>query len=229
MVPFALEATLSALTSKVVGTALPGVPTPALGLPYPSLKQDSQVSKPNKTLIIYGGSSSVGSMATQIATAAGIRVISILGSRNFGLATDCGAVHTISRDDPALVDKAVEAARKFPQNEFVGIFDTISSPATYEHDVKILKELDGGGFICVHPPPVIADVPAKTNIKPAMIFAGREETSVVWEGFVTPALACGQLKCLPQPHVVGKGLQHVQEALELMKAGVSATKLVVEL
>lgn len=49
------------------------------------------------------------------------------------------------------------------------------------------------------------------------------------EEFVTKALENGQLKCLPEPLVVGKGLESLQEALEKSKAGVSARKLVVEL
>ncbi|KAJ9484269.1 hypothetical protein VN97_g9112 [Penicillium thymicola] len=35
--------------------------------------------------------------------------------------------------------------------------------------------------------------------------------------------------CFPPPLVVGKGLEHIQYALQMSKAGVSATKLVVEL
>ncbi len=70
VVPFALEAAACALSVKVPGPAMPGVTTPALGLPYPSLDP-----KPlGKTLVVYGGSSSVGSMTTQLARAAGIRV-----------------------------------------------------------------------------------------------------------------------------------------------------------
>jgi hypothetical protein len=37
------------------------------------------------------------------------------------------------------------------------------------------------------------------------------------------------LKCLPPPTVVGKGLEYIDYALKMSKAGISATKLVVEL
>ena len=62
-----------------------------------------------------------------------------------------------------------------------------------------------------------------------MIFAVNDVATPVWEDFVTPALQNGRLKCLPPPTVVGKGLESIQTALERMKTGVSATKLVVEL
>ena len=72
VVPFALEAAVCALSLKIPGIALPGVSTPALGLPYPSLEDASPLGK---TLVVYGGSSSAGSMVVQLATSAGIHVI----------------------------------------------------------------------------------------------------------------------------------------------------------
>ena len=51
----------------------------------------------------------------------------------------------------------------------------------------------------------------------------------VWETFVGPALASGQLKCLPEPLVIGKGIESLQAALDKLKGGVSAQKVVIEL
>lgn len=72
VVPFALEAAVCALSLKVPGVAMPGVPTPALGLPYPSVEKD--VKSIGKVLVVSGGSSSAGSMTVQVAAAAGITV-----------------------------------------------------------------------------------------------------------------------------------------------------------
>src|SRR4051794_38448713 len=65
VVPFALEAAVCALPVKQPGPAPPNVPPPAPGLPYPSLGAEPTPSV-KKTLIVYGGSSSVGSMTTQL-------------------------------------------------------------------------------------------------------------------------------------------------------------------
>lgn len=73
VIPFALEAAVCALSLKIPGVALPGVSTPALGLPYPTL--EDPVPSLGKTLVVWGGSSSAGSMTIQIATAAGVHVI----------------------------------------------------------------------------------------------------------------------------------------------------------
>jgi NADPH:quinone reductase-like Zn-dependent oxidoreductase len=222
-VPFALEAAVCALSLKVPGVAMPGVPTPALGLPYPSLQHPPPSS--GKTLVVYGGSSSVGSMTTQLAVGSGIHVISIVGAHNFDFSKRCGAAHVFDHKDPSAVDKVIEAVRKAGQHEFVGIFDAIATPETYAHDLAILAKLGGGHLACVHPPP--ANVPA--NVKAGMIFAVNDIATPVWKDYVTPALQAGKLQCLPPPTVAGKGLEHIQNALKKSKAGVSATKLVVEL
>lgn len=101
-----------------------------------------------------------------------------------------------------------------------------SIPETYTRDLDILDKLGGGHLACVHPPPA-ENVP--TNIHAGMIFAVNDVASPVYKDFVTSALQSGKLKCLPPPTIVGKGLEDIKDALTKFKAGVSATKLVVEL
>ncbi|PVH98036.1 GroES-like protein [Periconia macrospinosa] len=222
VVPFALEAAICALSLKIPGVALPGVATPALGLPYPSL--EDPVPAVNKTIVVYGGSSSVGSMVTQVAVAAGLNVVSITGARNFDLSKRLGATGVFDHKDPLVVEKVVQSVRSLGK-DFVGIFDAISTEETYPHDKAILSQLGGGHLACSHPPPT--DVP--DNVTAGMIFAVNDIAAPVWEDYVTPALETGKLQRLPPPTIVGKGLEFVQKALERSKAGVSATKLVVEL
>ena len=166
-------------------------------------------------------------MTTQLATAAGINVISIAGAHNFDFSKRCGAAQIFDHKDPSVAEKVVEAVRKSGQGGFIGIFDAIATPETYAHDLLILAKLGGGHLACVHPPPPAADVPA--NVKAGMIFAVNDVATPVWKDYVTPALQAGKLQCLPPPFVVGKGLEHIQDALKKSQAGVSATKLVVEL
>ncbi|KAJ4377536.1 hypothetical protein N0V83_000361 [Neocucurbitaria cava] len=222
VLPIAIETAVCVLSLKVPGEVMPGVATPALGMPYPSLEEP--VPSVNKTLVVYGGSSSVGSMTTQLATAAGINVISIAGAHNFDLSKRSGATEVINYKDATFVDKVVEAVRR-TGHEFVGIFDAISIPETYANDLAILAQLGGGHLVCSHPPP--SDVPV--NVKPGMIFAVNDIATPVWKDYVTSALQTGKLQCLPPPTIVGNGLEYIQEALDKLKAGVSATKLVVTL
>jgi NADPH:quinone reductase-like Zn-dependent oxidoreductase len=222
VLPFALEAAVCCLSGTKVtelGGPLPGVTTPALGLPYPTL--DPVPAR--KTIIVYGGSSSVGATTTQLATAAGIKVIAITSARNASLSKSCGAAEVFDYKNPWIVDHVIAAAKA--SEGFFGIIDVISSPETYGHDLAILEALGGGHLACVHPPPQTAP----DNVKAGMIFAVDDAATPVWRDYVTPALQAGKLQCLPEPLVVGKGLEAIQEALKTLEAGVSATKVVVEL
>jgi hypothetical protein len=56
-----------------------------------------------------------------------------------------------------------------------------------------------------------------------------ETLQATFGGYLPEALAKGMYKIAPPPQVVNRrGLEGIQEALDLIKAGVSATKLVVE-
>ncbi|KAH7325715.1 putative quinone oxidoreductase [Stachybotrys elegans] len=220
VLPLAIEAAACALLKATAGEAMPGVPTPALGLAQPSL-----VPKPiGKTLVVYGGSSSVGVMTIQLAVACGLKVVTTASPKNFDLCKGIGASSVFDYRDADIVDKIAAACKE--DGSFVGIVDAISTPETYKHDLEILSKLGGGHLACTHPPPT-EDVP--DSVKAGMIFAVDEVADPIWANFITPALENGTLKCLPAPEIVGNGLEHIQEALDKSKAGVSATKLIVTL
>jgi NADPH:quinone reductase-like Zn-dependent oxidoreductase len=200
---------------------MPGVSTPALGLPYPSLEKVDPIGK---VLFVNGGSAAVGNMVTQVASAAGITVITTASGKNLALCESAGASKAIDRKDPGLVEKIVAAVKQTGE-EFIGVFDAVSEAEAVETSLAVLTKLGGGHLACVHPPP--PNVPE--GVTAGMIFAVNDIADPVWESFVTPALESGKIQCLPRPTVVGKGLEHINEALKMSKAGVSATKLVVEL
>jgi NADPH:quinone reductase-like Zn-dependent oxidoreductase len=188
----------------------------------PSLNRASPVGK---TSIVYGGSSSIGSMVTQVASAAGIHVIAIAGKHNFDLSKRSGAAAVFDYKYAKIVDNVVEAVKR-SSSEFIGIFDAIATAESYAIDLAILEKLGGGHLLCSHPPPP-TEVPE--NFIAGMIFAVNDVATPVWKDYVTPTLEAGKLLCLPPPTVVGQGLEFVQEALKKSSAGVNGTKLVVEL
>jgi NADPH:quinone reductase-like Zn-dependent oxidoreductase len=227
VLPLALETAACALhfqRRNPLPPFLPGVFTPALALPYPTLEDPAPSAE--KTLIVYGGSSSVGSVTTQIAAAVGLHVITIVGAHNFDLAKRSGASEVFDHKDSLLVDNVVEAVRKAGR-DFVGIVDAISIPETITKNLEILERLDGGHLALTHPH--MGEAPK--NVEIGMVWSGgvNEFSSPFWRSYVGPALENGKLKCLPPPIVVGKGLESIQEALKMSKAGVSGAKLVVEL
>jgi NADPH:quinone reductase-like Zn-dependent oxidoreductase len=219
LVPSSVPLINAAVLGAAVGTAVCALNgKDYLDLPYPSLDAEPT----GKVVVVYGGSTAIGSMTTQLATAAGIRVISIASPKNFDFCRTCGATDVFDYKDSHMIDDVVKAVG---EDTFVGIFTSISTDATYELTLPILERLGGGRMATSQPPP--EKLPG--NVKATMVMGVGDHSAPVWQNFVTKALESGQLKCLPESLVVGKGLESLQEALDRAKAGVSAQKIVVEL
>jgi hypothetical protein len=56
-----------------------------------------------------------------------------------------------------------------------------------------------------------------------------ETGKAIYEDFLPKALEAGSYKPAPEPLVVGQGLESIQAAVDLHRAGVSAQKIVVKL
>jgi len=220
--PFALKAAVCAVCVKESSSLIPGVHTPALGLPLPSVQRDFKL---DKTLVVNGASASTGIMAIQVARAMGVDVIAIVGAANIPLAMRAGACAAIDRAAPSLVNQVVDAVKALEGNEFAGIFDAISVETTLATNLAVLDQLGRGHLALTHPPP--QHIPQ--NVQAGIIFAVNNVATPCWRTYVTATLEGGQLQCLPPPLVVGNGLEWVQRGSEMSKAGVSGTKLVVEL
>jgi len=97
--------------------------------------------------------------------------------------------------------------------------------------VEILSHFGGGKIVTVVAPPT--DLPE--NIKAVGIYAltvattNQEVGDAVWRKFVPEALADGRLKAAPEALIIKGGLASVQEGLDVLKKGVSAQKVVIEL
>lgn len=164
-------------------------------------------------------------MATQLATAAGIFVIAIASERNFPLCKNSGTEKAIDHQHPNLISTVLSSNPN--DNEVIGIFDAVSTPQTYVHDLAILNKINGGHLACVHPPPLTENVPG--NVKAGMIFAVDDVVGPIFGGYVTAALESGSLVALPPAKVVGRGLEGIEEAVGVCRRGVSGRKVVVEL
>ena len=189
-----------------------------IGLDWPTLD-----AKPkNKVLVVHGGASSVGLGATQLAVNAGYRVVSTSSPKNFGLCKEAGADHVFDYKDANLTDKIAEAVGK---DEFVGLYNAIGVPETWETVTPIVEKLGGGIVANTKPPP--EGLPAA--VKGRFCLGIGDYSVPLWENWVGPALEAGKLKCLPEPKVVGHGLESLEKAFEARRGEVHAQKIVVEL
>ncbi|KAK6008476.1 hypothetical protein QM012_000379 [Aureobasidium pullulans] len=198
-----------------------------LELPYPTASPKSS----GKVILIWGGSSSVGSTAIQLAVASGVKVVTTASKHNHDYCSKLGASAVIDYNSSSVADDILSAI-KDTGAEFAGVYDSISLPESFKHCFEVLQKAGGSkNMATVLPPP--QDKPSDINAQGVFAITiatqHKEVGDAVWQKFVPGAIQSGDLKCLPEPLVVGQGLESVQKGLDKNKAGVSAKKVVIEL
>ncbi|WP_418609636.1 zinc-binding alcohol dehydrogenase family protein [Gluconobacter cerinus] len=223
-----------------------------LAMRHPSV-QPSPVAE---TLVVWGGSTSVGCNAIQLAVAAGYDVIATSSLRNAPYLKSLGARAVYDRHSPSTPSAMIEGLRG---REVCGALAIGKGSA--KACIDILGSTKGQRFIAMATPPVSFDeVPAgrgrwqkllpaliqmvvgnislalrarRRGVKTKFIWGGaplhNDVGSMIYEKFLPGALASGQYRPAPEPEIVGHGLQLITDALELQRKGVSARKLVVTL
>jgi len=112
-----------------------------LEFPYPTID-----AKPSgKTILVWGGSSSVGSSAIQLAVASGLEVVSTSSEKNIDYVKSLGAKHVF---DHSASNTAKDIIALLKGSDFIGAYDAISLPETFKATAEIVHEL-GGGKIAV--------------------------------------------------------------------------------
>ncbi|KAK3705980.1 hypothetical protein LTR37_012974 [Vermiconidia calcicola] len=162
-----------------------------LGLPVTSLEPEPS----DKTIVVWGGSSSVGSFAIQLAAAAGAKVVAVASKHNLDYCKQCRAVEVCDYKSSTVADDVVSAV-KAVGGTFTGLFDAISTPDTVKPVLAILEALGGGPLSTVLPVYQEYDVPS--NVKPNFVHGYSPVTFPLWEDYVTPALQNGKVKRLPE-------------------------------
>lgn len=125
-----------------------------LQLKLPSVEPKST----GKTIVIWGGSSSMGSTGIQLAAAAGYKVITTASPRNHEYVKSLGATEVFDHSAPNIVDLILG---KLDRSTFAGVYDCIGEEVTTRSCAKILSELGGGVLPTVLWPP--SDLPE--NVK----------------------------------------------------------------
>jgi len=199
-----------------------------LALEYPTVPP-----KPTgQTLLVWGGSTSVGCMAVQLAVSAGYKVISTASPKNFDLVKKLGASQVFDYNSPTVVSDLIEAfkGKTCAGAVAIGHALTTATSGLAEACIEVVAKSEGKKFVATAQPPPRDILP---GVEARFILGGslkdNEVGKVIYEDFLPKALAVGQFVAGPDPVVVGKGLEYIQEALEVQKKGVSAKKVVVSL
>ncbi|EKG11423.1 Alcohol dehydrogenase superfamily zinc-containing [Macrophomina phaseolina MS6] len=222
-----------------------------LALNHPSLKTAKNAT--GQTLLVWGGSTSLGSNAIQLAVAAGYEVIATASPKNFEYVTGLGASKVFDYRSPTAVADIIDVLQSKTSAGAIAI-----GAGSMEACIDIVAATQQGRkFIAQASVPMPADIPPKgmalvsfiasflwfnvsTFVKCKVKGIGakfiwgddlmaNEVGSAIYEHFLPDALAAGKYVAAPEPYVVGNGLEHIQEALDVVKKGVSARKVVVTL
>ncbi|OGM40596.1 putative MFS transporter [Aspergillus bombycis] len=196
----------------------------------PSISYEKAVVLPVSTILIWGGSSSVGISAVQLAHAAGVEVITTASPHNHALLRDLGVSQIYDHRSPTVVDDIVAALEN---KHVVGAYDCISEDQTQRACAEILERSKAARKVLVYTNDVVTPEGLPSSVTVRGIFCltveNNEVGPAVWANYLPKALECGHFKPMPEPLVVGTGLEHIQTAIERNLAGLSAAKAVVKL
>ncbi|KAH8687917.1 zinc-binding oxidoreductase-like protein CipB [Tricladium varicosporioides] len=191
-------------------------------LPFPTLNP-----KPTgKTILIWGGSSSCGSSAIQLAIAAGCVVATTTSSTNFEYVKSLGATYVFDHKNPNIVNDVLKILK-------IGdlIVNCIGTKETQVACGEILGKIGGGKLPTLNPPQVPFPENVEANfvngLNPGLV--NLDVGDAVWRKYIPEALAVGKFQAKPDPLIVKGGLMKVQEGMDLLKKGVSAKKIVIEI
>lgn len=202
-----------------------------------------------KTVIIWGGSTSVGCNAVQLAVAAGYEVFSTASPRNHEYLRKLGASQVWDYKSKTVVGDIIGALRGRTISGAVSI-----GSGAADKCMQIVEKCNGNKFVSMATFPVPEKEPQSlVFLRTAAMFAsslisykvrgvvrGFQSNLVavgptlengvaryIFADFLPKALDAGSFAPAPQPEVVGHGLEYIQKAFELLRKGVSAKKLVV--
>lgn len=194
-----------------------------LGMPFPKVNCTST----GKSIFIWGGSSGVGSNAIQLSKAAGFEVITTCSARNFSYVKNLGADKVFDYGSPSIID---DVAAELDKRVYCGILHAAGDVGP---SCQIAHKSKQNLFVAAATPVTEEAVPE--GVKAKMIFASggaiiyHETSPATFGGFLPEALAKAQYKVAPAPETVAtKGLEGIQDGLDILRKGVSARKIVVE-
>ncbi len=220
-----------------------------LALQYPTCKTARKST--GQTLVVWGGSTSLGSNAIQLAVAAGYEVITTSSPRNFGYVKKLGASHAFDYHSPTAVTDIISFLKSRKSAGAIAIGDGSMSAC-----IDIVSVSEGNKFVAQASLPMPTDIPPKgaklisfiasflwfqlstfvkckvKGVKSKFIWGddlmANEVGQAIYENFLPSALATHEYVAAPEPCIVGTGgLRSIQQALDLVKKGGSGKKLVV--
>lgn len=208
-------------------------------------------------VIIWGGATSVGCNAIQLAVAAGYSVVTTTSPKNFDYVKSLGAAYAFDYKSESVVGDIIAALKGKTVMGALSIGAGSNAAC-----IEILGSCEGRKFVASCSAPVSFELVAKgrritlpgmATLVIAMLRSAlrtrrlsrrhkvtekfSDASSVVdntigraiYRDYLGPALAAGSFRPSPPPRVVGHSLADIQTAMDIQRKGVSASKIVVAL
>lgn len=223
-----------------------------LGLRAPTIPPAAATGQ---TVLIWGGSTSVGSCAIQLAVAAGYAVVTTASPANFAYVRQLGASAVFDYRAATVVETLVHYLAGRDVVGALAIGAGSGAPC-----IDVIARCQGRRVVAMASAPLaLDDAPLtgqfwwKLKRLPRLLFGFARlalrarikgvATRSIWgtalikgalgpaifRDFLGPALACGRIVPAPPPYVAGHALEALPEAMALLQRGVSARKVVVSL
>lgn len=229
-----------------------------LGMDLPKL---GRIIPKNQTVLVWGGSTSVGTNAIQLAIAAGYDVITTCSPKNYDYCRSLGAKHCFDYNSSVTVRSILAALQ---DRTCVGALAIGAGSALSCIDILSKHNLMSGKSQTQPPRKFVAVISGPELLSPSeslatirtifrflvfgvsLIFqswrhkigwkfvlgtspAANEVGPAIYNEFLPAALETGQFRALPEVMVAGHGLESIQKAMDTLREGVSAKKIVVSL
>ena len=181
-------------------------------------------------VLVWGGSTSVGMNAIQLARAAGYGVLATSSPRNFALLEQLGAEAVFDYRDRAAGD---HIAARLDGRRLAGVIAI--GRGSLSRAVQITRRTSGSRRIAsAYPTPptrLRASIESRRGIRISPIWGGSPIDSTVgpaiYADFLPDALTEGRFVAAPPALVTGAGLEAIPAAIRRLGKGVSAQKIVV--
>lgn len=209
----------------------------------------------DEVVVIWGGATAVGGNAIQLARAAGYRVVTTASPKNHDRMRRLGADAVFDYRDPDAAARIVEAVGGSRVAGVLAVAVGSAEPclriaratgatriAMASPPVSFYDQPRRGGlslarirlFLTLGTRMALLQVGSRVRgITPSFIWGSAIATSpvgpAVWRGYLPAALASGSHELYPEARIAGDGLPAIQGAIDTLRGGVSARKLVITL
>jgi len=197
------------------------------------VKRDTSYTPADKKgMLIWGGASSVGSAAVQIASKMGFSVYVTASEKHHGYMKTLGATRVFDYKNESVVENIVKAVK----DDGVTIQSGFDAVGQLKYSLEVLSQTKSDGIAkLASATPLSAESPKMEGVEvkftapPADEQERKESFHFIFGVFLKEKLVTGDFVPSPKIQVVEGGLKSVQKGLEILRGGVSGTKLVLEI